>query len=179
MTLSTQDATTRMLDCAYLPLYRRSTQVAVTAVDQEDYEFLSQWRWYLHLDSGVLYANRRQIDGPRRRTVLLHRVLLGIDGDGQGEQGDHIDGDGLNNQRSNLRKVTPDQNRQNRRSNRGSTSRYRGVYYCSRTKKWGAFAHHAGRDYWLGRFDSEEEAAKRSLDKRLELMPYAVADILR
>lgn len=78
-------------------------------VDDVDYTFLSQWKWYCN-NTG--YAGREEYLGNyKRRTVLMHRLILGAK---PGQEVDHINGDTLDNTRGNLRFVTRTQNLQNR-----------------------------------------------------------------
>jgi hypothetical protein len=72
---------------------------------------------------------------------------------------DHINHDGLDNRRSNLRPVTPAQSAANRRPQIGSSSRYKGVQWSTRGRKWSAVINVAGRRRYLGLFVDEEEAA--------------------
>jgi len=74
---------------------------------------------------------------------------------------DHIDKDGLNNQKSNLRKATVSQNNSNRRSQVGSKSKYLGVSFYKKTSKWVAFISYGGRNKnkHLGYHKTEKEAA--------------------
>lgn len=137
------------------------TQGKVTLVDDDDYEWLSGWKWFAHRKkawSGPTYYARNNTG---TTTVMMHRVILGLK-HGDNRQCDHIDGDGLNNQRSNLRVCTSRQNQYNRRGNRRGVSRYKGVGICSRSGKWIARIRkgRAGKQIYLSSFDSEAEAAR-------------------
>jgi HNH endonuclease len=124
--------------------------LAVAIIDDIDAEHAKhQWR----LDTKG-YARR----SVRDRGVYLHREILGLV-PGDGLISDHINGDRLDNRRANLRAATPAQNAQNRSSYRDSTSRYRGVYWEPRTRKWQARAKVNGRTMSLGCFVDEDEAA--------------------
>jgi hypothetical protein len=94
----------------------------VTLVDDEDFEFLNQWKWY---KSGSGYATRSE--GTRRvRTFFwMHRVVLGTP---NGMLTDHKDRNKLNNQRSNLRICTPSQNGMNILFHHRKGSRFKGVH---------------------------------------------------
>ena len=72
---------------------------------------------------------------------------------------DHIDGDGLNNQRSNLRPATAGQNMMNRRKRWRATSRFVGVCWYPRREKWLARIYRDGTKHHLGDFSFEVEAA--------------------
>jgi hypothetical protein len=88
------------------------TRGLVALVDDRDFTFLSGWKWFAHPHgkNKRMYAARNQRVGGKRVTVLMHRVLLGIT---SGEV-DHVDGDGLNNTRANIRPCSRAQNVANR-----------------------------------------------------------------
>lgn len=115
----------------------------VTVVDDEDYEWLSRRKWRAqprHLPGGrVLFYAQRTVylgggtNNPQYGYESMHRLIMDA---GPGEMVDHIDGDGLNNRRSNLRKATPTTNGQNRRPNSNSSSVHKGVSWHKATRKW-------------------------------------------
>ena len=86
----------------------------------------------------------------------MHRLILNA---GSGQQVDHIDKNGLNNTRGNLRFCTIAQNAQNRR-HRGGASQYRGVFWYEKSSRWGVRITARRETQFLGLFLSEEEAAK-------------------
>lgn len=159
-----------------IPLYLRGAVVGEALVDEEDFAYLSQWTWRRRDRHKISYAVRSEWHRGITVDIFMHRVILGC---GEGEQGDHKNGDGLDNRRSNLRKLAPGQNQQNIRSHQGSTSQYRGVWWDKRCQRWRARVHHSGRNYWLGYFASELEAAQVALAKRLELFPFAIESLVR
>jgi hypothetical protein len=93
-------------------------------VDDEDYEVLRQWRWSVSEVKGYTrYAVRQDPD--TRRLVLMHRQIMEAT---KGKVVDHINGDGLDNRRGNLRLCTQAQNLANRGRQKNKTlSRYKGV----------------------------------------------------
>ena len=136
------------------------TQGKVALVDDEDFEWLSQWSWSVSSKGGKLYALRRHgiKEGGKGELITMHRVILG---DVKGMDTDHIDGDGLNNQRSNLRICTRAENLRNRKKPRVNNEIYKGIKKYSgvfRTK-WRAIIGHSGIVEHLGMFDTPEEAA--------------------
>ncbi len=138
------------------------TQGFVAIVDDEDWKHLSRWRWkVLKCKGGKFYACR----STKSATILMHRVVAKAS---DGMLVDHKNGNGLDNRRDNLRLATQSQNQFNTNKSRGSSER-RGVSWHSEQKKWMAQIRHEGKSYFLGRFDSEEDAHAAYLKKRSEL----------
>lgn len=121
-------------------------------VDDADFDWLNQWEWYaLRTLQGKLYAARSGPGGKGK--VYMHRALLGPLGRLDGE---HADGDGLNNQRYNLRPATRSQNQANR--SHAHPAIYRGVY--SNRKKFRARVSQLGGGLLhIGTFVCPKEAA--------------------
>jgi hypothetical protein len=120
-------------------------------VDATDYEKVSRYKWLAQRDGRCTYATCRT----RGRAVSMHRMIMRPR---KGYVVDHIDGNGLNNRRCNLRECTIRQNRANTRPCGGS-SRFVGVYRHS-SGKWVAALVCRGKYYYLGIFEDEVEAAK-------------------
>jgi hypothetical protein len=138
---------------AYIPLTRNLQAI----VDVEDYEWLSQYKWHASVSGdGMVYA-KRQV---RRHDVLMHRMIMQPP---SGMVVDHINGNGLDNRRCNLRICTPAVNARNRRKHAAGKSRFIGVY--PRGQKWEAYV---GRKY-VGRFDDDVAAAKARDRQALEM----------
>lgn len=124
-------------------------------VDEEDYELVSKISW--HADPGPrgkLYARGPIWEGGAWRIHRMHRFIMGLPR-GRNPVVDHIDNDGLNNTRANLRLASPTENS----CNRGPVSghKYKGVYF--RRGSWCAGIGFGNRTIWLGRYGSEVEAA--------------------
>lgn len=103
-------------------------------VDDEDYEYLSQFNWHANLNNGGFYAVRTiRLESGKRTRLAMHRHLLNLTD--KNYQVDHKDRDTLNNQKYNLRKCTVRENNKNRNSSKGSTSKYLGVHLkeCKKT----------------------------------------------
>ena len=90
--------------------------------------------------------------------MFLHKLLLGL---GKGEEGDHVNGDSLDNRRANLRPATDAQNTWNRgsRQTKNRTSAFKGVYFDKAHGKFRASIVHEGKRRYLGYFATQEEAA--------------------
>lgn len=159
---------------AKIPLYHRDGSVAGYAtVDLQDFEHLSQYRWHLKRawPTSPGYAQRRA-GGVQ---VAMHRQILGLpprrDG---GPEADHVNRNGLDNRRCNLRVVTRSQNNQNRPAQHNAKSPYRGVWWASDKGKWRASVKLDGRRYYGGYFTDEAQAAEAARQLRLHLLPYTV-----
>ena len=142
------------------------TQGKVALVDDEDYNSLMEFNWFAarqrRRNREVYYAVRSAIntDGRYNKQVFMHRIILGLDEEDLGVKTDHEDGDGLNNQRYNLRRATYGQNNSNRIKTQEASSRYKGVSWDTRAEKWVVQIQHNHHRFRLGFFDDEEEAAK-------------------
>ncbi len=137
----------------HLPL----TQDRYALVDDEDYDVLARHRWYYLPNDRAGYAVRH-VRTPEGRTVTiyLHRYLLRA---APHEHVDHADGDGLNNQRSNLRLSSPSENMANRRA-RARAVPYRGVYQDRRRPGYFAQISIGHQSRRLGTFATAEAAAR-------------------
>jgi len=135
-------------DIRYIPL----TKGQFAIVDAADYEWLSKYKWYAHRsERGNTYYAFRSSHG---RAISMHREIMKPP---KGKVVDHESGNGADNRRVNLRNCTQLQNSQNSQRRRGK-SRFRGVY--KRGNKWEAKVFFRGKEYYLGLFDNEVEAAK-------------------
>lgn len=102
-----------------------------------------------------------------QQSFYMHRLVLGVHPD---DTVDHADGDGLNNQRYNLRNATRGQQQANRGGQRNNrTSRFKGVFWNEERQRWQATIHAEGRTRYIGRFDDEEDAA-HAYDERALLL---------
>ena len=120
-----------------------------TTVSDEDYGWLVAFGWW---NNGNDYAKASLPDG---RQVYMHRVIMDAP---DGVTVDHINGDGLDNQRENLRFATQVQQNMNR-PKYGGKSRYKGVYRRYDDRKWVAQISVGDKTQYLGSFKTQEEAA--------------------
>jgi hypothetical protein len=134
----------------------------IALVDDEDYELVNQYSWGKYIGRGGTIYAKAYIKGTKsRRFVLLHRFIMGTPRD---METDHKNLNGLDCQRHNLRFATRAQNNYNRIKQRtrcsiSTTSKYKGVSFDKIRSAWKARAVSNGKEIWLGRFNSELEAA--------------------
>lgn len=144
------------------------TQGKVALVNGCDYEYLNQWKWCAHRISKTFYATRSVRQNGRKLLIYMHRLVaakMGFDS----QMVDHINRNGLDNRRSNLRPATKKQNMENQGRRRDNTSGCTGVSWHKSTAKWEAYITHNGKRTRLGYFDSLREAikARRTAEKEL------------
>lgn len=121
-------------------------------VDDDDYQNLRQYKW--HLSNG--YPSRHKNDGSGGK-IYLHRVVSKTP---EGLHTDHINGNKLDNRRSNLRVVTASQNHMNRRKDgrKGLTSKLKGAQYHKASGLWRSRIKVGDKHLSLGYFKTEMEA---------------------
>lgn len=145
------------------------TQGKFALVDDEDYDFLMQWKWNYDFRGYARRLEYLRVDGknPKRTLVLMHRV---INKTPAGMDTDHIDGNRLNNQRHNLRSATRAENLMNQKKPRGK-GKFKGVYWFKRCNVWRVQITHNGIQMHIGTFplDQEKEAALCYNKKATEL----------
>jgi hypothetical protein len=140
------------------------TQGKYAIVDPEDYERIARHKWFAVRYERGYYAVRAAKDSKeRQRNVRMHREIMG---EPKGEIIDHINHNGLDNRKANLRVVTRQQNTWNKRKQRGGCgSKYKGVMWFKRSGKWQVRITHNGKSIFIGYFD-DEKAAARAYDAR-------------
>ena len=169
------------------------TQGKFAIVDPADYEKLARYKWFAVGYERSFYAMRmvkakagrvkppiRKLRGKppmrklwgkppmrklwgKQKSVRMHRAVLDVPA---GKFIDHINHNGLDNRKANLRIVTRRENSWNKRKQRGNySSQYKGVTWLKRTGKWQARIVCRGTSIFIGQFD-DEEAAARAYDAR-------------
>lgn len=124
-------------------------------VDASDYEEIAKHGWHISHNG---YAIRRvEKKGEPKRVIYMHKQIFG-------EKGsfdiDHIDGNKLNNSKSNLRLATRSLNNANQKIRTGCSSVFKGVAWVKNYKRWWAYIGYQGKRTSLGYFTDEVEAAK-------------------
>jgi HNH endonuclease len=126
------------------------TRGRVALVSNEDFDLVSKHRWHVQYQSDrTMYAQTRV----KQKAMTMHRLIMGFPASGI----DHIDGNGLNNTRENLRLATVAQNQWNSRIAKNNKSGFKGV--CLRQGRWTAQMSHLGQKIYLGTFPTAEIAS--------------------
>lgn len=123
-------------------------------VDDVDFEQLSSWKWCAIVTHNTWYARR----GSKSGSVLMHRVILELQ-KGDKRQTDHINHNGLDNRRCNLRVVTGQQNQWNLKN-------VKGYSWHNQAKKWESYIRVNKKRIYLGLFSKEQEAHQAYLDAK-------------
>ena len=133
------------------------TQGKVAIVDDEDYEYLRQFKWHARTNkSGIYYAERKESTPGKQKNILMHRYIMGTPA---GMSTDHINHNGLDNRKKNLRVCTKTENGYNRVKTKNNKTGYKGVSYFSGRYIRAAITQ-KGKLLYLGSFKTEKEAAK-------------------
>ena len=150
-----------------------------TTVDDDDFIRLNKISWHYHQKGyarGCLYLGR---EGGKQlqKNILMHRLIMG---EPKGMMIDHINGDKLDNRKENLRICTNSENMMNQKTyRRNVTSKYKGVHWCKKDKKWKAQIEKNGKGLYLGSFENEINAAKVYNEKAKDLHgEYACLNII-
>lgn len=127
------------------------TQGKHALVDDEDFDYLSQWKWCLSRGYAV---RSKSFSGPKR-VRGMHRLIMKTP---DNLYTDHINRNRLDNRKSNLRICTPKQNAYNRSIQSNNRSGYIGVVWEARRNKWRAQVKVNGRKKTIGRFIAIKDA---------------------
>lgn len=145
-----------------IPLYGKIAAGRVAMIDEDDFELVAPYRWNVReqrkdgrLVAGpyVVTSLSRRDHGGKAPTLQMHTLIMGE------LWVDHVDGNPLNNMKSNLRLATPAQNAHNRRMKMSGESQYKGVALQRASGRWVAHIGYGGAQHYLGIYTSELSAA--------------------
>ena len=132
-----------------------------TIVDDCDYALVSCFKWHARINKNKVYAARTLNSGQK---IFLHRLILGLDRNRLIEA-DHINGDGLDNRRSNLRACSRVENCRNLKKRSDNTSGFKGVQWDKERKRWTSIIYINGKLTRIGRFLKKLDAVN-AYDKK-------------
>ena len=132
------------------------TKNQIAIVDDRDYESISQYKWYALKGKNSFYACRRC--SQQNKNIYMHRLLMNVND--SKIKIDHINRNGLDNRKNNLRICTNSQNQGNRKKRKICSSKFKGVCWDKNRKKWIVYIKVNKNKIFLGRFDNEIKAAK-------------------
>jgi hypothetical protein len=138
------------------------TQGKFALVDDEDFECLSKWKWYVNSNGYAIRSvhiigssKQGKVPHGKHNNIFLHRFITKVE---KGSFVDHINQNKLDNRKENLRVCTLKENCFNKSKVRGS-SIYKGVCWDKRANKWIASIHPSRKTKFIGHFPTEFIAA--------------------
>jgi hypothetical protein len=144
------------------------TRGKYTLVDDEDFEYLNQWKWHVN-NTGYAMRSDHIAGEYKHKNILMHRLITNAP---SGYQIDHINHNTLDNRKSNLRIVTLQQNHFNMKTRANSISGYKGVTWFKQLSKWRVRIMVSRREVALGYYDSLEKAIE--VRKNAERIYHAI-----
>lgn len=155
--------------CRWVPL----TKGKFALIDEADASTVCQFLWSCHHTG---YAYRGEYKDGKTKMVMLHRFLMDFP---KGAEVDHVNGNRLDNRRSNLRLVTQQEQARNKMTRPTRKSPYKGVFWMRKNRKWQAQICDSGKIRYLGLHLSAEDAARAYNAAALETFgPHARLNVI-
>lgn len=140
-----------------IPLHSPSHPGMFATIDEEDADKVSGFRWNVRKDVNTFSATAAvYLGGRRQKIVSMHRIIMPCP---EGMMIDHINLDGLDNRKENLRIAANSQNVMNQGLRSSNSSGFKGVYWKTQENRWVAQIRSNGRYWFLGYFDDPVLAA--------------------
>ncbi len=150
-------------ETAFIPLGGGAEAI----IDVADIGLVSGRNWHIARGNGCDYARANcKLPSGKWGQVKLHRVLMRPAPECDV---DHINGDGLDNRRCNLRIATRSQNNMNARIRADNKSGHRGVFWRADRKRWMAYINANGKRQYLGHFKEKDDAKAAHARAAVEL----------
>ncbi len=146
-----------------IPLSGKRGEGKFALVDDEDFNSLVGFAWHYHNGYPCRVLPR---NGEGSRHAPMHKLLMSA---APGEEVDHVDGNGLNNTRRNLRSASHRNNIRNAKKRSNTSSRFKGVSWDRSKRRWYAYINDGSKMKYLGRYRTEEAAAKVYDEAAVEL----------
>lgn len=144
----------------YLVPLTKNARSGYAIIDINDYSTISKYNWYLN-NHGYPVTSKVGSGGHK---LLIHKLIMT-----DNREVDHINGDKLDNRRSNLRYVTHQQNIWNTPMPKRNTSGYKGVSWHKESSRFHAYIGYMGKRENIGYFLSLEEAVNARMTRESEL----------
>jgi hypothetical protein len=138
-------------DVSYVPLTRGYEAI----IDTADIPLVAEYNWFAITPGHTVYARTNRTENGKQASVVMHRVIIGAR---SGQIVDHINCNGLDNRRANLRFATTAQNTQNQRRNSANTSGFKGVHWHRQNQVWRAQIQVNSKRRHIGCFETAEAA---------------------
>jgi hypothetical protein len=139
----------------------------VALVDDEEFERVNKYKWRLDINGKNKYALSNIYINNKKTTIRLHRFIFNLNKNIKCI--DHINHNGLDCRKINLRVCSYSQNQGNRMPTIGCTSKFKGVYWDKSRNKWLCEITPNKKKKHIGRFENEIDAAKAYDEKAREV----------
>jgi hypothetical protein len=135
-----------------------------TTIDANMYNLIRPHRWHVMTSNNKQYAIHtkrinKDVNHGKNKCIMMHRLIMGVK-EYNGTVIDHIDGDGLNNRKSNLRVCTHSENHMNQKVRINSFTGLKGVFYDKRRNYYYSSIIVNSKCIYLGSFESPDMAKK-------------------
>ena len=140
-------------------------------VDDDDYEMLKKHSWHcleIHTEGKYYAGTTVRITKQKQYSLKMHRYIMGLKR-GDGKLIDHINNDGLDNRKKNLRIVSYSENNKNRSVGKNNTTGSKGIYLEKQTGKYKVQINNNGIRHYLGKYSTIDEAKQVRALKEKEL----------
>lgn len=135
-------------------------------IDDSDYGCVSKYRWSVKIGgTGIKYGHR--VD-KNNKSIYLHRYIMKAK---KGQTVDHINRNGLDNRKANLRFCTTAENIMNSKMFKHNTSGYKGVTWDKFRNKWASQIQFSQKHIYLGRHESLEDAVRSRKQAEKQFFP--------
>jgi hypothetical protein len=135
-------------------------------IDDEDHIYFKSHQWHIHKCKTNLYLRGYKKGNRKNGLIYYHRMITNAP---KNMDVDHINGNGLDNTKDNLRICNRSQNNANRKAVQSKSSNFKGVHFEKHSKKWRAEITKDGVRYTLGRFLNQNDALNAYMKKSKEL----------
>ena len=141
-------------DLAYIPL----NDGVCAIIDADDLPKVASFTWHVSKECATSYARSHiRLPNGNRKKIRMHRLLMD---NPYGVEVDHVNSNGLDNRKSNLRLATHEQNMRNASMRKDNSSGVKGVSWSEATKRWIAAIRVGGPKKYLGSFKELSDAAQ-------------------
>ncbi len=138
----------RSCNAVSIPLTGKHSNLSIL-IDKDDEQFVRSFFWNGRISGKKVYAWASKQVATNGKAIPIHRLLTDCP---DGMQVDHINGDSLDNRRSNLRICESRQNHKNKTKMTGTTSKFKGVYWSKLYNRWVAIICNDGKKIYLGKY---------------------------
>lgn len=142
------------------------TKGLIALVDDNEFEKLNKHKWFSQKKGDTFYARRYECKNGKIKRIYMHREILELKN--KKEEVDHINKNGIDNRKENMRICTHQQNQWNTKKRTG-ISQFKGVHWHKKANKWQGQIRCNNKWYYLGLYNSETEAAHVYNKKAKEL----------